>query len=594
MPISEDGPATLADVTDCDLLVVGSGAAGLSAAVTAAHYGLRVVVVEKERHLGGTSAVSGGWLYLPGNPRGAAAGDTRADIEAYLRDLAGDCYQESLVNAFLDNIPGMLDFFEQKTKVRFVYPDLAPDYQMSAPGAKRAGRCVYAEPIDARELGANRLRISPYLGEITVLGVMPQIGPDLQRFLNANRSAGSFLYVTRRLLRNWGERLVYRRGLDLSNGNALIARLVLSAADAGVTMVTGTAVSELIADGDAVTGARLTSGGRPATVKARRGVVLACGGFSHSAALRDSFFQHTANGTGHFSPTSAGHSGENHRLGTSVGAEFSTRVGQPAAWAPVTVFRGRRGRRRVFPHLRGVGLPGIIAVDRHGRRFTNESDSYHEFGQAMMRAHGTGGEVHAYLIADSRTMNRYGIGFAKPLPFPRLRYYLNGYLHSARSLEALAAKLGIDAGNLVHTVATFNAGVAAEKDPVFHRGEDEFNWFKGDMSHKPNPSLGPVIKPPFFAVKVNMGDLGTFAGLATDEYGQVTRADGHAISGLYAAGSAAVSVFGGAYPGHGANLGPAVTWGYVIGRRVADLPAAAGTQSGASRPVQSPSRKAAS
>jgi succinate dehydrogenase/fumarate reductase flavoprotein subunit len=443
---------------------------------------------------------------------------------------------------------------------------------MSAPGAKRAGRCVYAEPIDARELGANRLRISPYLREITVLGVMPQIGPDLQRFLNANRSISSFLYVTRRLLRNWSERLVYRRGLDLSNGNALIARLVLSATDANVTMLTDTAVSDLLVDGEAVVGARLTTGGRETTIRASRGVVLACGGFSHSAALRDRYFQHTVHGTGHYSPTSAGHSGDNHRLGTSVGAQFSTRVRQPAAWAPVTVFRGRRGRKRVFPHLRGVGLPGIIAVDRHGRRFTNESNSYHEFGQAMMQAHGEGGEVHAYLIADSRTMNKYGLGFAKPLPFPRARYYLNGYLHSANSLEALAKKLGIDAEGLVETVASFNDGVAAEVDPLFHRGEDEFNWFKGDMSHKPNPSLGAVVKAPFFAAKVNMGDLGTFAGLATDEHGQVNRADGRTIPGLYAAGSAAVSVFGGAYPGHGANLGPAMTWGYIIGRNLADLP----------------------
>ena len=295
-------------------------------------------------------------------------------------------------------------------------------------------------------------------------------------------------------------------------------------------------------------------------------MLLACGGFSHSADLAAQIFPH---GSKHFSPTAAGSNGDNQRLGVAAGAEFDTNVRQPAAWAPVTVFKGPRGRRRVFPHLRGVGLPGIIAVDRHGRRFTNESNSYHQFCQDMLRANAGEDDVYAFLVADARTMHKYGLGFAKPWPFPRMRYYWNGYLKSGRTLADLARRAGIDPDGLRRTVEEFNTGARAGKDPVLGRGEDEFNWFKGDMTHTPNPSLDTLEKGPFFATKVRMGDLGTFAGLAADPQGRVLRADGSTVQGLYAAGSAAVSIFGGAYPGHGANLGPAVTGGFVIGRLLA-------------------------
>ena len=565
--------------TTVDLLVIGSGAAGLSAAVTAAHGGLDVLVVEKEHFIGGTTALSGGWAYIPNNPNGVAAvNDTYEEITTYLKELAGDRYDEAKVGAFLRTVPDMVQFFETETSVRFVYPELAPDYHMKAPGAKRAGRCVYAEPVDARVLGEDRMRVSPYKSEITVFGVMPQIGPDLQQFLNANRSVKSFAYVIRRVLRNWGERAIYRRGLDLSNGNALIARLVKSSADAGVRIDTDARVTKLIVEHGAVVGAEVAQGGATRIVRARHGVVLANGGFSQSEELREKFFPH---GATHYSPTAAGSDGDNYRLGTGVGAAFDSDVRQPAAWAPVTIFQGTKGRTRVFPHLRGVGLPGVIAVDRHGRRFVNESNSYHQFCQAMLAANEGESDVHAFLLADAATMHKYGLGFAKPWPIPHLRYYRNGYLHSGKTLRALAENAGIDPDELERTVAEFNVGARSGVDPLLGRGEDEFNWFKGDMTHKPNPSLAPVEKGPYFAAKVRMGDLGTFAGLATDDHGRALDESGTPIPGLFAAGSAAVSVFGGAYPGHGANIGPAMTWGFAIGRHAAkEAKKAAEPQSG--------------
>ena len=550
----------------CDILVVGSGAAGLACAVTAAHGGAKVIVAERESFIGGTSAWSGGWLYVPGY-RPALAGDSREEIVEYLSHLAGAFFNRVRIEAFLDANQEMVEFFEGSTSVQFVHPDSAPDYHMEAPGAKAGGRCIYARPVDARELGADRLRLSSYLREITVLGVMPQIGPDLQQFLHANRSLRSFLYVAARLVRNWVERIRYRRGLDLSNGNALIARLLMSTAHLGVQVMTSARVDQLTLSNGVVDGALLKTVHGEVRVRATQGVVLACGGFSHNSELRSRLFAHGSGGNDHHSPVSPSHIGEALRLSAEAGGALDSNVSQPAAWAPVTTFRGR-GRTRVFPHLRGVGLPGIIAVTRHGQRFTNESDSYHDFGQAMVMANADEVDVHAFLVCDRTTMHRYGIGFAKPWPLPRVGYRRSGYLKVGRTLDQLAKRAGIDPAPLRETIEQFNIYARVGQDPVFERGKSEFNWFKGDLEHRPNPSLAPLERGPFYAVKVRLGDLGTFAGLAVDAHSQVLKNSGEVVPGLYAVGSAAVSVFGGAYPGHGANLGPAMTFGFLLGRHL--------------------------
>jgi succinate dehydrogenase/fumarate reductase flavoprotein subunit len=463
----------------------------------------------------------------------------------------------------------MIDFFEQHSDVAFVYPEIAPDYEMHLPGATVAGRSMYAAPINGRQLGNDRLRMRPYLRELTVLGVMPQIGPDLEQFLHANQSLRSFVYVTRRILRNWAERAIYRRGLDLSNGNALIARLVISARKLNLPIWTSTSVEELETSDGAVTGARLKSSSGDIAVRARLGVVLACGGFTQNAELRGMLFSHTKSGFGHFSPVSEYHTGEAIRLTSSLGARLNDHVEQPAAWAPVSVFRGRRGEQRVFPHLRGVGLPGIIAVSRQGRRFTNEADSYHRFIANLIATEPGEDDLHAFLVCDSKTMHKYGLGFAKPWPLPKLPYRLDGYLYKARSLDELARTAGIDSAALKETIATFNEGARLGEDPQFGRGQDEFNRFKGDPLHEPNPSLAPIEHPPFYATKIHTGDLGSYAGLAIDPRGAVLNAEGTTIGGLFAIGTAAATIFGGTYPGPGANIGPAMTLGYIVGSDLA-------------------------
>lgn len=248
-----------------------------------------------------------------------------------------------------------------------------------------------------------------------------------------------------------------------------------------------------------------------------------------------------------------------------------------ASWAPVTVFRNlRTGARRLFPHLRQIGLPGMITVDRHGKRFGNEALSYHDFGGQMLAHMKDEDSVYAWIVGDEKLMRKYGIGYAKPWPIPRGLFYKMGYLHKGNSIEDLAEKIGVDPEGLKATIERFNRDAVAGEDTEFGRGSTAYNHFRGDMEHKPNPNLAPLDKAPYYAAKVRMGDLGTFAGIDVDERHAVVRPDRSRIPGLYSVGAAAVSVFGGGYPGYGSHIGPALVFGYRLGRDIASLAAESG------------------
>lgn len=561
----------------CDLLVVGSGASGMAAAIRAAHDGLNVIVAEKSPHFGGTTALSAGWSWVPGNPKGAAAtGDTRAETEEYLKALAPDTFNEAGVAGFLDTVPEAIDFFENETEVIFSYPEKAPDYQMDLPGAKLGGRAILPSDADVRMLGERRREIQPYMSTYTVFGYMPQVGPDLTQFLHANQSIKSLTYVAKKLLKTWADTLVFRQPMKRTNGSALMVRMVKSALDAGVRVWTSTPVERLVTDDSgAVTGAVL--GGKQAgTVTARLGVVLAGGGFSGDDELRKKYFPHDAQGTEHFTPTQ-GHDGSSARMALAVGGAMNQKVSSVASWAPVTVFKALRdGTQRLFPHLRQIGLPGMITVDRHGKRFGNEALSYHDFGGAMLKHHENESDVFAWIVGDKKLMDKYGIGYAKPWPVPRGYFHQNGFLRKGRTVKALAEEIGVDALGLEKTIERFNKDAIAGNDTEFGRGSTAYNHFRGDMEHKPNPNLAPLLKGPFYAAKVRMGDIGTFAGIDVDERSRVIREDGSAIPGLYSVGAAAVSVFGGGYPGYGSHIGPALVFGYRMGRDIAELAAESG------------------
>ncbi|WP_460775692.1 FAD-dependent oxidoreductase [Microbacterium sp. GXF7504] len=567
-----DFPTDPPTMHECDILVVGSGVAGLATALRAAHDGLNVIVAEKSPHFGGTTALSAGWSWVPGNRKGAAAtGDTREEVETYLRALAPDTLNEEKVAAFLDTVPEAIDFFEDHTSVTFSYPEKAPDYKMDLPGAKLGGRAILPTDADIRMLGDRRKELQPYLSSYTVFGYMPQVGPDMATILKANQSLKAFVYTASKLLRTWVDTALYQQPMTRTNGSALIVRMVASALASGVRVWTRTPVTELVTDETgAVTGAVL-GGAQAGRVTARIGVVLAGGGFSGDAELRRRYFPHDRHGGEHFTPTQ-GHDGSSARMALAAGGRINDDVSSPVSWAPVTVFKNlRTGAQRLFPHLRQIGLPGMITVDRHGKRFGNEALSYHDFGGQMLEHMKDEESVFAWIVGDAKLMHKYGIGYAKPWPIPRFLFYKMGYLHKGRTVEALARKIGVDPQGLAETLERFNRDAVAGVDTEFGRGSTAYNHFRGDLEHKPNPNLAPIDKGPYFAAKVRMGDLGTFAGIDVDEHNAVIRADGSRIRGLYAVGAAAVSVFGGGYPGYGSHIGPALVFGYRMGRDIAGL-----------------------
>ncbi|RSZ63450.1 FAD-dependent oxidoreductase [Corynebacterium hylobatis] len=556
----------------CDVLVVGSGVAGLATALAAAHQGLDVIVAEQEAHFGGTAAISAGWAWVPGNPKGAAAtGDTREEVETYLKALAPDTYNEAGVTAFLDTVAEAITFFEDNTEVNFVYPDKAPDYQMDLPGARIGGRAILPDDADARMLGERRHELQPYLSSYTVFGYMPQVGPDLNKVVQANRSLRAFCYVAGKLTRTWFDALVHRQPLKRTNGSALITRMVRSALDAGVTVWTATPVEALEQDDTgAITGAVL-GGVHSGTVHARLGVVLAGGGFTGNTTLRRKHFPHDVTGDNHITPT-IGHNGSSAEMAITAGGRISDAVFTPGSWAPVTEFRQLRdGRQRLFPHLRQIGLPGMITVDRTGRRFGNEALSYHDFGRQLLEHDKDHDDTYAWIIADAACMHTYGIGYAKPWPIPRKYFHDIGFLIKADTLAELAGKIGADPVTLEETVTRFNGFARSGVDEDFGRGSTAYNHFRGDPTHKPNPNLATLEKAPYYAVKIRMGDLGSFAGIDVDGHSAVIDDDGQVIPGLFAVGSAAVSVFGGGYPGYGSHIGPALIFGYRMGRDIARL-----------------------
>jgi len=563
---------------ECDLLVVGSGAGGLSTAITARKHGLDVLVVEKDEVFGGTTAFSGGVLWVPGNPvsRRAGADDSRAAAREYLINETGAAFDAAGVDAFLDAAPAMVDFFERETKVQFV-PTLYPDYHPNVGGGVDVGRSILAAPYDIRGLGKDMVRLRPPLSTITFIGMMfNSSNADLKHFFRATKSLTSAIYVAKRLANHLKELLLYRRGVQVTSGNALAARLAKSALALGIPIWTASPAQRLIVRDGSVVGAVISRSGRETDVIAKRGVVLASGGFSHDLERIRKAYPHVKRGGEHFSPVPTSNTGDGAHMAEQVGGTVPLRYKDAAAWMPVSRVPLGGGRFGAFPHLLDRYKPGIIGVLRNGRRFTNESNSYHDVGAALIRACDGERETAMWLVCDQATISKYGLGHAKPAPMPLGPAVRNGYLVRGRTLSELANNAGIDAAALEQTVRDYNAGAVRGEDPRFGRGTTTFNRYLGDPDNRPNPCVAPIGKGPFYALKVVMGDLGTFDGIRTSVVGQVLRDDGQAVAGLYAVGNDRASIMGGNYPGAGITLGPIMTFGYLTGKHIAgaDAPSA--------------------
>lgn len=561
----------------CDLLVIGSGAGGLSSAVTAAQLGLKVIVVEKEAQFGGTTAWSGGWMWIPRNRLARDAGlqeppDRPLD---YLRHELGERFDETLARCYLDQAPRMLDFFSERTALRFIDGNAIPDFHGRNPYAAEGGRSVCAAAFDGRRLGARLQDLKPPLAETTLWGMGIASGRELRHFLDSRRSAASFWHVARRLAGHARDLLRHGRGQHLVNGNALVAALAASALESGVQILTSHPARSLRLRQGRVIGADVQSPQGLLSIEARCGVVLACGGFPHDARRKAELLAHAPTGQEHFSAAARGNTGDGLDLGEAAGGQVARNLRQAAALAPVSLVPRADGSTAHFPHLIERAKPGLIAVRSDGRRFVNEADSYHDFMQGLLEATPAGAPVQAWLLCDRDFFARFGLGAAKPWPLPMGRWLRNGYLRRGRTLDALAHACGIDAPQLQATVQRYNAMAQDGRDLDFAKGETAYNRVQGEVRPGlPNACMAPLARGPFYAVRVVPGSLGTFAGLRTDGQARVLDADGQPIAGLYAAGNDMSSLMAGHYPSGGITLGPAMTFGFIAGHHAAGVPLA--------------------
>lgn len=555
----------------CDVLVAGSGASGFAAAITARLAGLDVVMVEKEALFGGTTAYSAGVVWIPANSHARRAGiqDRPEDALTYLRSIAGNRLDVARAEAFVASAAPMLDFLEANTHVRYRLSPTWADYEPDLPGGSSGGRSLGPETFDGRRLGPAFDQLRPPLPTMMLFGGMMVGRDDLPHYFRMARQPRSAAYVARIAARFARDRLTFRRGTRLVNGNALVAMLALTAQERGIPLWLSSPIVRLVVREGRVGGAIVAREGHEVAVEARRGVVLACGGFPGNAELRARLYDHVGRGHPHYPLAPATNTGDGISIAEAAGGAFNSDVHQPAAWTPVSHVPQPGGGTLPFPHFVDRGKPGFVAVDRRGRRFVNEAKSYHVFVPAMIEACRGDARIECWNICDHRAIRRFGLGAAPPRPGRLAPYLASGYLTRAATVEELGARLGIDPQGLARTVRGYNQGAARGEDPQFGRGGDAYQRFNGWPDEPINPCVAPLAKPPFYGVRLTPGDIGTFAGLATDPDGRVLNARRQPVAGLYAVGNDAASVMVGTYPGAGITLGPALTFGWLAGRALA-------------------------
>jgi glycine/D-amino acid oxidase-like deaminating enzyme len=556
---------------DCDVLIIGSGAAGLTAALAASVAGQRVRIIEKEPLVGGTTALSEGmiWVPLSAAARRKGIADTREAALTYLTAAAAPHVEPKRLAAYIDAATAMLDFVEAHSDARFTLSTHSIDYHQNLPGATKGARAFNPGIFDGRKLAADFDRLRPPLSSTMLLGGMTVASHDLPHFLAMTRSPRSALTVAGIVARYGRDRLFgFRRGTRIANGNGLVGALMAALKERGIAIETGVRARELWLEDGRVSGAGLDTPRGAEAVKARC-VLLACGGFSGSAPLRQCHYPHVAQGGAHHSLAPHSNTGDGLELALKVGGALNTDLAQSAAWTPVSLVPQSDGSLVPFPHYVDRGKPGVIAITHHGCRFTNEADSYHRFVPAMIHALANQPDGAIWIMADHRALRRYGIGAVPPAPARFAPFLRNGYLRTGGTLADLARNTGIDLDGLTRALATFNANADKGEDPEFGKGASAYNRANGDANHRPNPCLAPLINPPFYAVRIFPGDIATFVGLRTDEHARVCNASGEPIAGLYAAGNDAASAMGGDYPAAGITIGSAMTFGFIAARHIA-------------------------
>ena len=537
-----------------DFVVVGSGAGGLVGAIAAKLCGLNPVIIEKAAVWGGTSALSGGGVWIPNNPlmQRDKVPDSDAEALAYLEATVGDvgpASSRARKLAYLAAGPDMVLGLE-KLGFEWIRAPKYPDYYQKQPGAK-VGRTLEAANFDANRLG-DKLATMRRSG-MRPLAITTDAAPKIPTSLRSLNSLAGFLRVI-------GRTIAFRlKGqMPLSMGETLVAQLMAVAQSLGIPVRLDTPLRSLVQDETGrVTGVKVGTANGEEEISAPRGVLMAAGGFAKDAAYR----MPLQGVTGEWSPASPDDTGDGHKIGAAAGAELA--LMDAATWYPVSITPAGQINVGIWERT----LPGSIIVDHSGQRYTNEAASYVDAGKAMLDRDKTVPAVPSWLVFDTRYRNRYFFG---QIP-PRITRSMvdSGFFIKGETLEELAGKCGIDAAGLVQTVARVNAMARTGVDADFDRGDNVYDEYYGDPTHRPNRSFGPVDKAPFYAVRYWPGDLSTKGGLMADEHARVLRADGSVIEGLFVTGNNAAPVMGRTYPGAGATIGPSMVFGWIAGHHAA-------------------------
>jgi len=551
-----------------DVIVVGSGAAGMVAALTAAHQGLSAIVIEKAAHFGGSTARSGGGVWIPNNEilKRDGVTDTKEAASTYLHTLVGDVVPRERIDTYLERGPEMLSFVLKNTPLKMCWVPGYSDYYPETPGGRPAGRSVEPLPFDAKKLGPDMPGLEPAYGKVPLNVVVMQ-----QDYVRLNQLKRHPRGVLRSL--KVGARSVWSgmRGKNLVGmGRALIAPLRIGLRDAGVPVLLNTALTDLYVQDGVVRGVYVRDMNEPEIaeprlIRVRRAVILGSGGFEHNEQMRVKYQRGPI--TTEWTVGAAANTGDGIVAAEKLGAALE--LMEDAWWGPTVPLEGAP-----WFALSERNSPGSIIVNMSGQRFMNESMPYveachHMYGGQYGHGDGPGENIPAWLLFDQQYRNRFIFAGLQPGQRIPNKWLDSGVIVKAGTLEELAQKTNLPIEGLRATIERFNGFARSGVDEDFHRGESAYDRYYGDPTNKPNPNLGEISHPPYYAAKMVPGDLGTKGGIRTDVHGRALRDDDTVIEGLYAAGNVSSPVMGHTYPGPGGTIGPAMTFGYLAALHIA-------------------------
>lgn len=546
-----------------DVVVMGSGAAGLTAALVAAKAGLSVAVLEKAACFGGTTAISGGGIWIPESPQAVAAGidDSKQKALDYALAVVGNRAERELIEAYIETGPEMVAWLAGNSSVEFVLSPPSSDWYPEVDGSMHRGRLLAPAEFDGKQLGEDFHRLSKPRQEFNAPGGMMIDLFDLP-YIERLPAPGALWHMAKIAVRFLRDKRQLGRGSRLTMGNALAGRLLSSALDAGVKLIESAPVERLITTDGRVTGVAATIRGASTEIAVSKGVILAAGGFSANAEMRKAYIPYPEQ---HVSILPYENTGDGIKAATASGAAMGAENHANAVWAVVSKRTRMDGYVECYAHLIDMSKPGCIAVNKAGQRFGNEASV--RFVEAMHAS----GAVPAHIIANRQFVKKYGMGLALPGGGKIKELVASGYMKAGKTLTELAAQIGVDRAGLQATATKVNADAASGIDTQFGKGATLIDQEIGDPKHTPNPCFGPVGEGPYYAVEIFPGDGSTTVGVKIDAECRVKGEDGKPIAGLWAAGLDANSIWQGKSPAHGCNVGPAMVTGFIAGRSIAGV-----------------------